>query len=189
VGVVTGRQPRIRAQIGNLNLVVLLDSGSSRSIFSEQHIQQLNLGGQDFKLFDTELTCVIASGHNLEIMGEVRATLRTNKFSSPWRFLVGKKLKGQPILGVDFISRSILVLDLGKPSFYFRFAAGVQIPFCKSAERLSLLYTICFDNKLPPVQCGKLSPRQKKEIELIVQKYPDVLTSRLALTNVLQYDI
>jgi len=136
-----------------------------------------------------ELTCVTASGHNLEIMGEVRATLRINKFSWPWRFLVGKKLKGQPILGVDFISRSNLVLELEKFSCYFRFAAGVQIPFCKSTEILSLLYNICLDNKLPPVQCGKRSPRQKKELELIVQQYPDVLTSRLGLTSVLQYDI
>ena len=189
MGVVTGRQPRIRAQIGNLNCVVLLDSGSSRSIISERHFQLLNRGGQDFKLFDTELTCMTASGHNLEIMGEVRATLRINKFSWPWRFLVGKKLKGQPILGVDFISRSNLVLDLGKSSCYFRFAAGVQIPFCESAGRSSSLYNICVDNNSPAVQCGKISPRQKKEIELIVQKYPDVLTSRLDLTNVLQYDI
>ena len=84
-----------------------------------------------------------ASGHNLEIMGEVRATLRINSFSWSWRFLVGKKLKGQPILGVDFISRSNLVLDLGNSSCYFQFAAGVQIPFCKSAERLSSSYNIC----------------------------------------------
>ena len=71
-----------------------------------------------------------ASGHNLEIMGEVRVTLRINNFSWPWRFLVGKKLKVQPILGMDFISRSNLVLDLGKSSCYFRFAAAVQIPDC-----------------------------------------------------------
>ena len=71
-------------------------------------------------------------------------------------FPSGKEAKGQPILDVDFISRSNLVLDLGKSSCYFRFAAGVQIPFCKSAERLSSLYNICVDNKSPPVQCGKL---------------------------------
>ena len=53
-------------------------------------------------------------------------TLRINKFSWPWRFLVGKKLKGQPILGVDFISRSNLVLDSGKSSCYFRFAVSAD---------------------------------------------------------------
>jgi len=65
----------------------------------------------------------------------------------------------------------------------------VQIPFCKSTERLLSLYNICLDNKLPPLQCGKLSHRQKKELELIVQQCPDVLTFGLGLTNVLQYDI
>jgi len=86
--VVAVRQPRIRAHIGNLNCVVLLDSGSSRSIISYWHFHQLNLGGQDFKLVDTELPCVTASGHILEIMGEVRETLRVNTFSWPCRFLV-----------------------------------------------------------------------------------------------------
>ena len=65
----------------------------------------------------------------------------------------------------------------------------MQIPFRKSTERLSSLYNICLDNKLSPLQCGKLSHRQKKELELIVQQCPDVVTSGLGLTNVLQYDI
>ena len=161
MGVVTGRQPRIRAQIGNLNCVVLLDSGSSLSILSERHFQQLNLGGQDFKLFDTELTCVIASSHNLEIMGEVRATLRTNNFSSPWRFLVGKKLKGEPILGVDFISRSNLVLDLGKSSVIFvlqqecRFLSVRVLKVCR--------YCIIFASIISYLQCGVVnSPLGRK---------------------------
>ena len=112
--VVTGVPPCITVQIGNLNCAVLLDSGSARSIISYQHFQQLNRGGQDFILLDIEVTCVTPSGHSLEVVGEVKTTLKVNGFSWPWRFLVGKRLKGQPILGADFISRSSLVLDLGQ---------------------------------------------------------------------------
>jgi len=45
-------------------------------------------------------------------VGEVKVTLKIQGFSWYWIFLVSKRLQGPRILGVDFISRTNLVLDL-----------------------------------------------------------------------------
>jgi len=187
--VVTAVLPRTKVQFGNLNCAVLLDSGSARSIILYQNFQQLNRGGEDFKLLDTDVTCVTASEHNLEVVGEVKMTLKVNQFSWTWHFLVGKRFKGQPILGADFISRSNLIVDLGQSRCYFRFAPEVHISFCKNNKPSSGVCYIRLNNRSPPIQCGKLSLRQRKELETLIQHYPDVLTPELALTKVLEYDI
>jgi len=80
MGAVTGSPPRIEAQVGKLHLPVLLDSGSARSLITFHQFQQLNLGGPELKLLPTELSCVTASGQNLEIVGEEKLTQNSGIF-------------------------------------------------------------------------------------------------------------
>jgi len=37
--------------------------------------------------------------------------------------------------------------------------------------------------------CGKLNALQKHRLNTLIQEYPDVLTSKLGLTNLLEYEI
>ena len=189
MGVVTGEPPCIGAQIGNIFQAVLLDSRSASSIISFHHFQQLNREGRQVTLFTTEVTCMTASEHSLDIMGEVKTTLKINQYSWPWRFLVGKRLQGRPILGADFISRSQLVLDLGQSRCYFRFASEGKIPFIRDNRRMSGVSTIQLPDGLPRFQCGDLSNIQKRKLEKVLSRYPDVLTAKLGLTDVLEYEI
>ena len=118
------------------------DSGSAHSLITFHQFQQLNLGGSELKLLPTELSCFAASGQNLEIVGEVKVTLKSQGFSWYWIFLVSKRLQGPPILGVDFISRTDLVLDFGSARCHFRFAPAVYISFISGTGRLSCSQTI-----------------------------------------------
>jgi hypothetical protein len=123
MGIVTGSPPSVEAQIGKLHLPVLIDSGSTRSLISFHDYQQLNQGGPVIELLPTGVSCVAASGHSLVIVGEVKATVKIQGFSWPWVFLVSKRLQGQPILGVDFIAKTKMVLDISqKVLFRFRTA-------------------------------------------------------------------
>lgn len=93
----------VEAQIGKLHLQVLLDSGSVRSLISFGDFQKLNLGGQPPKLTAVDVKCSSASGDNLVIIVEALITLKIHGFSWKWKFLVSKKLRGRPILGMDFM--------------------------------------------------------------------------------------
>ena len=95
--------PRIMTQVENLCLPVLLDSASARSLISFDHFQRLCRADTNMQLISTDLTRVTTSGQNLENEGEVKVTLKIKEFSWAWVFLESRRLRGQPILGVDFI--------------------------------------------------------------------------------------
>ena len=82
----------VEAQIGNLCLNVLIDSGSMRSVISFGHFQDMRRGDPKLQLLETKLTCVTASGESLDIVGEVKVTLKIHGFSWNWEFLVSKRL-------------------------------------------------------------------------------------------------
>jgi hypothetical protein len=54
----------------------------------------------------------------------------------PGCFWLVKKLVGQPILGIDFISKTNMVLDIGEYRCHFAFAPEVTITL-KSRGKLS----------------------------------------------------
>jgi hypothetical protein len=105
-----------------LHLPVLLDSGSDRSLISVRHYQQLTLGGPEPQLIDSLLSCVTASGQNLDIIGEIQVALKLHGFPWRWSFLVSKRLQGQSILGTHFMIKTRMVLDLARYRAYFAFA-------------------------------------------------------------------
>jgi len=84
--------------------------------------------GPQASLLETEVTCVTASGQSLEIVGEVKVPLKIHGFS--WTFMVSRRLRSQPILGADFISKTKMVLELGRQMCYFAFAPSVNVQFC-----------------------------------------------------------
>ena len=71
-----GLTSQIMAQVGKLHLLVLLNSGSARSLISFDHFQQLSRGDPTLQLGSTWLTCVTASGQSLEIVGQVKVRLK-----------------------------------------------------------------------------------------------------------------
>ena len=142
VGVATSLPPQIMAQVGKLNLPVLLDSGSARSLISFDHFQQLSRGDSDLQLVSTGVTCVMASGQSLEIVGQVKVRLKIYGFSWPWVFLVSRRLRGQPILGADFISKTKLILELGSSRCRFVFAPSVCISFIQGRDP-RLFFSVC----------------------------------------------
>ena len=180
---------RVEAQVARLLIPVLLDSGSVRSLISFRHYQQLNLGDTELNLVSTEVNCVSASGQNLEIVGQVQVILKIGRFPWPWIFLVSKRLQGQPILGADFIAKTSLVLDLGQSKAYFRFAPQEYVNFLGSKGGSQYSCTTSLSSRFAHVQCGKLSKRQRGQLEQLNCKYPDVLTEKLGRTHTLEYDI
>jgi len=188
-GVVPASAPKVEAQIGNLRLNVLLDSGSMRSLISMEHFQNMRRGDPKLQLLKTKLTCVTASGQSLEIVGEVKVPLKIHGFSWNWKFLVSRRLQSQPILGVDFISKTKMILELGSQKCYFAFAPSVTIKFCQNNNYMLCSLTRPLSTRFPQVQTGKLSAGQKARLEGLIRQYPDVLSDKLGLTHLMEYEI
>jgi hypothetical protein len=90
--ILTGSPPSMEAQIGKLNLPVLIDSECASLLISFRDYKQLNWGVPVIELLRTGVSCVAASGHSLVIVSEVKATVKIQYFSWPWVFLVSKRL-------------------------------------------------------------------------------------------------
>jgi hypothetical protein len=130
-----------------------------------------------------------ASGQSLAIVGQVHVRVKIQGFSWPWMFLVSMKLVGQPILRIDFISKTKMVLDIGEYRCHFGFAPEVTITF-KSRGKLSG----GTHSRQPPrwcrqVGCGELTTHQRRLLQGVIQEYQDVLTDRLGSTHLVEYDI
>ena len=189
MGVVTDQTPCIDAQVAKLHLAILLDSGATRSLISGQDFQKITRLDPQGKLLPTDVNCVTASGHKLDIVGEAKLTLRIQGFSWKWCFLVAGNLRGRPILGADFMSHTNLILDLGQSCCYFRFAPKRKIGFMKRKKSQSAVNRSPLECRSAEVQCGKVAKCQLEKLQRLIRQYPDVLTPKLGLTNVLEYDI
>jgi uncharacterized protein YqgC (DUF456 family) len=75
-----------------------------------------------------EGSCLTAIDQNLAVFGDVRLQVTIRGFSWPWVFLVSKRLLGQLIFGIDFISKTKMVIDIGGSRYHFGFAPAVDIP-------------------------------------------------------------
>jgi hypothetical protein len=144
--------------VGKPHLPILLDSGSARSLISFDHFQQLTQGDPNLHLESTVVTCVTASGQSLEIVGQVEVRLKICRVSWSWVFLVSRRLRGEPIVGADFISMTKLVPDLGSSRCHFAFVPSVSINFIQGKDSPpSFRYSTLF-SQARQVQTGKLSP-------------------------------
>jgi hypothetical protein len=104
-------------------------------------------------------------------------------------FSLSKKLQGAPILCADFIRKTQMVLDLAKARISFGFAPEKYVYFCKGKGGSLCLQTQPLSSKLPKVQCGKMSVSQKAQLECLISHYSEVLTERLGLTHLMEYEI
>jgi hypothetical protein len=106
-----------------------------------------------------------------------------------WTFLVSKKLTGHPILGADFIRKTRMVLELANARCYFDFAPWVRIPFCEGHRYSSCASTRSLSLSLPQIQTGHLSTPTKEQTWESIEAISDVLSERLGLTKLIEYDI
>jgi hypothetical protein len=82
-----------------------------------------------------------------------------------------------------------MILDLGSDQCYFAFAPSVIITFCQKKNYRLCSRTCQLSARSSQVQAGKLSAGQRARLESLIRQYPDVLSEKLGLTHLLDYDI
>jgi hypothetical protein len=137
----------------------------------------------------TDLNCVTASGQSLEILEEAQVVLKILGFSWKWKFLVSANLTGSPILGADFITKSWMVMDLARAKCHSDFEPRIKIPFCRRRGYSWCAARAALSKSFPQIKTGHLLGPQRSMLESLVRWYPDVLSERLGLTTLIEYDI
>jgi hypothetical protein len=68
-------------------------------------------------------------------------------------------------LGADFITKTGMILDLGKARISFGSAPSLYIQFTSGKGLFSFLYTVPLSPRLQQFQCGKLSSSHKARLD------------------------
>ncbi|KAG8300476.1 hypothetical protein J6590_075052 [Homalodisca vitripennis] len=106
-----------------------------------------------------------------------------------WRFLVAGELCFPFILGADFIRRTGMILDLGNGRCFFRFSRRVSIPFSDEYSHGAAAVEAEGDRVSIPDPLGHLTVEQAEAIRGICCRFPEVLTPKLGVTKLLEYEI
>jgi hypothetical protein len=187
----TSNLSQVEAQVGPLHATGLLDSGSVRSVIScelYEHIKEMN---PSLVIAPVSFTVLTASRQSLSALGEVSLKIKMAGFSWSFRFLVLPDLVVPLILDTDFFVKTGLILDMAGLCFYFRFSPETRILFLSVLSSDFSLQTAIQEKQqgIAGPDLIHLSGEQRRHLEEVVARFPDVLTNRLGLTHLLEYYI
>lgn len=168
----------------------LLDSGSARCLISYNLYEELKSCGVIKTEKVSSMVCKTASLSPLPIQLEVCFKFKIEGFSWKWNFLVARDLGLSCILGADFFQRSGLVIDIHGLCCFFKFNRRVLVPFSGVGKGpYGVQEVACEGEKAKEDPLAHLSLDQRKAIQELCTRYPDVLTSELGVTDQLEYEI
>lgn len=188
--------PRILVNFNKLSCPALLDSGSARTIIAANFLEKLKAEGVIKEMKDNKITCYTASNTPLIINKSVDIKLRIEHFTWVFSVLVADKLSCDFIIGADFFDHSRLVLDVHGSQFYFKFSPKFKIPFYNPNSPNDSKPTLKFSSinsekfgDTPLYYSNELTQDQQNQVDDLRNEFSDVLTKRLGLTTLIEYDI
>lgn len=193
--------PMLRVNCLTGSVSALIDSGSAGNLISFKAFETLKKSCRDIKLSSDDSIIRSADSSNLDCLGSTSLKIKVGNFAWYVRFLIVNKLAMPMILGVTFISRTGLVLNLSKDICWFKFNLNRKFKilrgvwFCEGAKRpkfgaeISNAIDGSGDKESKVDFLDHLVGIERNEIQRVIDSYPDVLTKSLGKTNILEYDI
>lgn len=182
--------PYIALEIGNFQIKALIDSGSARSFISTALCDRLTKAGSIKGVENTDFNCVTASKTPLNVSSVVSVKFKVEGFSWLWKFLSARELAVDCILGSDFLGKSGFVVDVQSGHGYFKFNRRVLVPLDGSISPVNCIQDdSSAEAKDDKRSLGHLTPEQAQQIEELCARYPEVLTPKLGVTDLMEYEI
>ena len=166
----------------------LVDTGAQFSCIRSDLAEFLSSSGESCEFKQCKVSCLLADGTRSEITDAVELHVKLLEFSWTFEF---KILKGGPapmILGLDFLRRTKMMLDVASHRFSFGFAPGRWGQFCSwtevskgesylqnLVEEVSQLTNVCW-------------PRGVSAAD-ILREFPQLFSSELGTAKCAPYDI
>lgn len=181
--------PYIDVDFGSVAISALLDSGAMRSILSKKLFEKLLLHKLVKRVQNTKIQCVTATKQNVSIDCCATVKVKIEGFSWYIPFLVSDDVGLDVILGVDVIEKTGMVIDLKDKIFYFKFYKNhyFNLNSVSKAKTLPKENVCHIEENVNYV--GHLSEVEAQLIQSVIDEFPDVLTSKLGLTDLIEYDI
>ena len=182
--------------INKLPVLILLDTGSAVSVLSKELADLLKL-----KITNVQASCCSVTSQPVKVVGQVKVNVKVENFSWPHLFLVCERLSCPVIVGADFIVSKQLHFSLPESNFWFRFLPhkifrivwrpNVTFNWQAKREKNPLLLEIqCSTaNNKSSFSLDHLSAERSNLVQGIISEFDDVITERLGLTNILEYEI
>lgn len=181
--------PFIDVDFGPIKLPGLLDSGSMRSILSKKIFDQLLLHRLVKRVQHTNIQCITATNQRIYIDCCATVKVKIENFSWYIPFLISDNVGLDLIIGADVIEKTGMIIDLKGRQFYLKFNRKQVFCFNDVNElKSNKNENMCvLDKKINHV--SHLPVKEGKLVQDLIDKFPDVITAKLGLTDLLEYDI
>lgn len=127
----SSKLPTLIAYFGIEAVQCLIDSGSSVNIISESLYNKLVQKNLIRRFQSTHINCLSATGEQIPVKGMATVKIHLENYSWYTNFMVCEKVTWDVILGVEFIKRTEMLVDLSNQEFYFKFDPSKRFSFRK----------------------------------------------------------
>lgn len=190
VNAVSHKCPYVKLLFGNVKCNALVDSGSARCLVSRKFFENLKNNRLVQSTEETSIQCMTASREMLPVDMIASLHFKMEGFSWTWNFLVSSMLGLQCILGADFVAQSGLVLDLKGGVGFFKFNRAVLVPLVQAHDDSETVLEVDCPAESPTVDpYAHLNPDQREQVVQLCKRFPEVLTKKLGLTDLMEYRI
>lgn len=160
-------------KIQNISTQGLLDTGATISCINKKwllsHLHKYY--NKYFSICNTSIT--IGNNEQLNIQESIKLYVQIHKYKWRHTFHVVPNLPVDVVLGLDFLNRSEIILNVGENYFHFQFDPDTLLPLLLQNESPEIL----------------IASNPTYTIDHFKVEYPDVLTTTLGVSKNFKYDI
>ncbi|GFX44238.1 uncharacterized protein TNCV_4120341 [Trichonephila clavipes] len=155
-----------------------------KSVMGHWSREVIYIGGAIPKIFfykqvkKSSTQVITAHGAECRNMGAVELNIRIRDFEKPWLFHVSADLEYPCILGIDFTSKSKIILDFDRKS--------LAIP---DSQINKVVITVEIEKVEIDLSRTKLEEKQKRELQELVASFQGLFSDKPGVTHVLYPEI
>ena len=165
----------------------LLDSGAVRSLMSDVAYNSLMKALPSLHTYPVTVKCVTASAQTFPVHTAVKCRIRIDRYTWKVPFYVVPGLIQPVILGADFLGKTGLMIDVQQGHAFFRFDPTNRLHLLGRSPPDDKSWVCAATSANPDL--SHLEDNYSTLLRSLIDDFPDVLTPRLGLTTLLQYDI
>lgn len=165
--------PSVNIELGGkVVLNSLLDTGSTVNLMRKEVYEELKTKGKVRHFSESQVKCVTATNENMTIYGECEVSLKINNKSWYVQFLIVNELTWKVILGVNFIEKTGMVINISERKIYFKFKPSERIEMSNQVNSVTVLTKKGEELK---IGCEEM----KDDIVSLVNSFPTVFTKEI----------
>jgi len=172
------------------SIPALVDTGAQFSCIRTEVAEYLRRVGEPCVFEPCLVGCILADGTRCDVTNSVRLQVKLSDFTWKHEF---KLLNGGPfpiILGLDFLQRTSMVVDMASRTFSFRFAPQCSGRFGNSGEGIegepflrNLVAQVCGSAE------GKAGSPKHFDVQVLSSEFPMLFSPVLGTANCEPYEI